>query len=164
MMARWLVACALVAASAPPGQPPAWRTFEGSWSVTGQRYAVPTETGRDAAAIHVSGAVVLTAGDGLSRGFRGVVVGFDGGGASASIGRSVWTDERGDRIFATVESDGLASGRRFTGAIAGGTGRYAGITGNFEFTWQYVVAADDGTIQGRTTALHGRFRPQAGVP
>jgi hypothetical protein len=161
MIGRWVAACLIAAGAAQPGQANAWRTFEGTWSVTGERRAVPTETGREAAAIYVAGAVVITTGEGLSRGYHGVVVGFDGGDGT-SAGRSVWTDERGDQVFATVAPEGLAQGRRFTGTITGGTGRYAGITGTYEFTWQYVVTSNEGTIQGRTTALHGRVRLQAG--
>ena len=47
---------------------------------------------------------------------------------------------------------------RIMGTFLGGTGRYAGVTGGYEFSWQYVVEAEDGTIQGRATGLKGRFR------
>ena len=64
------------------GQGPApaeWRAFEGSWSVSGRRSTVPIEGGTLAAVVEVSGAVVLTSGEGLSRGFRGEAIGFDDG-------------------------------------------------------------------------------------
>jgi hypothetical protein len=46
------------------------------------------------------------------------------------------------------------------GTITGGTGRYAGLDGEYAFTWQYVVAPADGAgvIQGRAADLSGRVR------
>ena len=140
----------------PASDQAAWRTFEGSWSASGHRQSLQTE-GRTASTIYLSGAVVLTVSEGVSRGFRGEVIGFDDG-ATASIGRSVWTDERGDRIFATLRGETIGTGRRFAATITGGTGRYAGITGEYSFEWQYVVEADQGTIQGRAVGLKGRYR------
>ncbi len=141
------------------GPPPAdgWRTFEGTWSATGERQTLPTEGAKPAAVVRLSGAVVLTGGSGLSRGFRGEAIGFDDG-RSVGVGRSVWTDERGDRIFIELKGEAFQTGRRIAGTITGGTGRYAGITGDLSFTWQYVVQADAGEIQGRAVGLKGRFR------
>jgi hypothetical protein len=152
-----VLAAAMHAAVALGGQPgePAWRRFEGTWSATGQRQALPTGTGHDASTVQLSGAVVLTSAEGLGRGFRGEAVGFDEG-RGRSVARWVWTDEHGDRIFGSAEGESVATGRRFTATITGGTGRYTGITGDFTCTWQYVVAAD-GTLQARGTALSGRY-------
>ncbi len=137
---------------------PAWRTFEGSWSMTGQRQELPTEGPRPAAILAVSGAVVITRGDGLARGFRGEALAFDDG-SHLAVGRCVFTDERGDRIFATLAGEEPGTGRRVAGTITGGTGRYAGITGTFTFDWQMLLRLDDGAIEARTTSLAGRYRP-----
>ena len=134
-----------------------WRTFRGSWSASGDRRTLATESGRLAAVIQMSGNVVVTAGDGLSRGFRGEAIGFDDG-VSASAGRAVWTDERGDRIYSTIAGETIGTGRRVAGTITGGTGRYAGIMGEYRLTWQYVVLAEETAIQGRAVDLEGRFR------
>jgi hypothetical protein len=107
--------------------------------------------------VQLSGAVAITAGEGLSRGFRGEVIGFDDG-AGLTVARCVWTDDRGDRIFSQLKGDTIASGRRIVGTISGGTGRYAGITGEYGFEWQYVIEAEAGTISGRAIGLRGRFR------
>jgi len=147
-----------LAASAPAQEN--WRTFEGSWSATVRRDTLPTEGEREAAIIHLSGAVVLTSGEGLSRGFRGEAIGFDDG-QNIRVGRSVWTDDRGERIFAALEGEALATGRRTVGRVTGGTGRYEGLTGEFTLTWQYVVQAEDGTVQVRTTDLKGRYLPRS---
>ena len=75
------------------------------------------------------------------------------------MGRAVWTDEHGDRIFSRLKGEPLATGRRIVGTITGGTGRYAGLEGEYSFTWQYVVAAEDGAIQGRGGAPRGARAP-----
>jgi hypothetical protein len=161
------VAAALVAAAAIPARAPApahqapapgaWRTFEGAFSASGQRQTLPTESGRPAVTVQLSGAVTITAGEGLSRGFRGEAIGFDDG-AGLTVLRGVWTDERGDRIFSHLKGDTVAAGRHIVGTITGGTGRYAGITGEYSFDWEYVIEAEAGLISGRAVGLRGRFR------
>lgn len=147
----------LIAATATPALPQeGWRTFEGSWSASGRRETLPTDGTRPASVLRISGAVVLTTGDGLARGFHGDAIGFDDG-DSAPVGRAVWTDDRGDRIFSTLVGEPLETGGRVTGRITGGTGRYAGLAGEYVLTWQYVVRTEDGTVQGRTVDLRGRF-------
>jgi hypothetical protein len=134
-----------------------WHAIEGSWSGAGQRQTLQTESGRTASTVYLSGAVVLTVAEGVSKGFRGEVIGFDDG-AKVSVGRGVWTDERGDRIYSTLTGETIGSGRRFAATITGGTGRYAGITGEYSFEWQYVVEAEQGSVQGRAVGLKGRYR------
>jgi di/tricarboxylate transporter len=79
-----LLAVAVIAAQAPaPAQPAAgpgaWRSFEGSLSASGERQTRPTESGRPASTVRSSGPVAFTSGEGLSRGFRVEVIGFDDG-------------------------------------------------------------------------------------
>ena len=143
-------------AQAPP-ESDGWVTFEGSWSATGQMQTLPTEGTRPASIMRLSGSVVLTGAAGMSRGFQGEAIGFDDGG-SVRAGRSVWTDDHGDQIFAELRGEELQTGRHLVGTITGGTGRYAGVTGHYECTWQYVVHTDDGTIQSRAIGLNGRIR------
>jgi hypothetical protein len=163
---RWRALClfavlALASASATgQGQGVAtaaeWRTFTGSWSAVGQRQTLPTEHGTDAAVVQLSGTLLLSNVQGLSRGFRAEVIGFDDG-AAASTGRAVWTDGRGDRVFSTIRGERVAAGKRITGTLTGGTGRYQRVIGDYTFTWQYVVSEGD-TIQGRAADLAGRVR------
>ena len=125
---------------------------------TGQRQTLPTEDGDLAVTVQLSGAVAITTGAGLSRGFRGEVIGFDDG-AGLVAGRVVWTDERGDRIFSALNGEGLAAaGRQMRGTIVGGTGRYAGMTGEYEFRWHYLIAAEGSVVNGRAVDLRGRVR------
>ena len=134
-----------------------WQAFEGSWSVSGQRSTVPTEGGAAAAIVQASGAVVLANEGELRRGFRGEAVTFDDG-LGVSLGRAMWTDERGHRLFSRLKGEPLETGKRIVGTITGGTGRYAGLEGEYSFTWQYVVEAEDGTIEGRAVDVKGRIR------
>ena len=162
LMAAALVAAAALAAQGPPPAPRApepgvWRSFEGTLSASGQRQTLPTESGRPAVTMQLSGPVAITAGEGLRRAFRSEVVGFDDG-AGLTVLRGVWTDDHGDRIFSALRGESVASGRRISGAFTGGTGRYAGITGEYSFEWQYVVEAEAGTISGRAIGLRGRYR------
>ena len=140
-----------------------WQAFEGSWSVSGQRSTVPTEGGAAAAIVQASGAVVLAKAGDLGRGFRGEAVTFDDG-QGVSVGRAVWTDEHGDRLFSRLNGEPLAAGKRIVGTITGGTGRYASLEGEYSFTWQYVLSAGDGAIQGRAVSLQGRVRRKGATP
>ena len=80
------------------------------------------------------------------------------------VGRSVWTDERGDQVFSELQGEGTAASNHITGKFLGGTGRYAGATGSYEFSWEWVMEAEDGTIHGRAIELKGRVLPgPAGV-
>ena len=74
------------------------------------------------------------------------------------VGRAVWTDERGDKVFSELKGEWVGTGNHIAGTFLGGTGRYAGATGEYEFQWQYVLAAEDGAVSGRTTGLKGRAR------
>jgi hypothetical protein len=142
---------------------PEWRTFVASWNAIGHRHVIPSESGRPAAIIQLAGSVVLTTGSaGLSSAFHGEAIAFDDA-AQVSAGRAVWTDSRGNRIFSVLKGEPMAKERRIFGTITGGTGPYAGITGDYQLTWQYVVETDDGALQGRGVDLNGRFRLGSGV-
>jgi hypothetical protein len=140
-----------------------WRTFEGSWSVSGRRTTVPVESGAVSAVVEVSGAVALAKAEGVSHGFRGEAIGFDNG-QGVSLGRAVWTDEHGDRLFSLLKGEPLETGRQIVGTITGGTGRYASLEGEYSFTWKYVLSAEDGSIQGRAVRLVGRVRRKGPTP
>ena len=157
-----IAGCAVTASAR--GQEPAsegWRPFEGSWSAAGERHTLPVERGEVAAIVRLSGALVLKTGDGLSRGFRAEAIGFDAG-RGAGVGRAVWTDERGDRIFSDIAGAPGRDRREVNGTITGGTGRYAGIAGSYRFTWDYLMPADDGRIQAGAVSLAGRYRREGG--
>jgi len=143
--------------SQQPPPPPEWRAFDGAWSAAGRRQTLPTEGARGAATIQLSGSVVLASSAGLSRAFHAEAIGYDDGGRLAG-GRAVWTDTRGDRVFSELRGETLATGRRIAGTITGGTGRYDGIAGDWELTWQFVVETEEGEVQTRAADFRGRYR------
>ena len=63
------------------------------------RHTVSVEGGTAAAVVELSGAVVLTTGEGLSRGFGGEAIGFDDG-QGVSLGRAVGLKGRARRAEA----------------------------------------------------------------
>ena len=108
--------------------------------------------------VQLSGAVSITTGTGLGRGFRGEAIGFDDGGGLAA-GSVVWTDDRGDRIFSVLRGEAMAAaGRQMRGTITGGSGRYTGFAGEYEFTWQHVITTDGNAVNGRAIDLRGRVQ------
>ena len=148
---------AVAARAQEPALGSEWRTFDGSWTATGRRQTLPTEGGGSASVIQLSGTVALRNAPGVPGGFRGEMLGFDDG-RSVSAGRAVWTDSHGDRVFSALRGERIETGRRVTATITGGTGRFVGIVGDYELTWQYVVRGDDDVVQGRAVDLKGRFR------
>ncbi len=128
------------------------RPFSGSWTASGTRHAIPTASGQ-AAIVRMSGTIVLTSGQ-LGRGFRAEAIAFDDG-ETAGVGRAVWVDGGGDRIYSELHVEPIGTGRRITGTITAGTGRYAGASGDYTFTWRYVVTPGGSEVQGHTTDLAG---------
>jgi hypothetical protein len=154
-LACFLTLLVLPALLASGQHPPAVHEFpfEGTWSATGTRQALPVGPGKRAVIFYLSGSMILTAHEGLSRGFRNEAIGY--GTESGLKASCVWTDDEGDQIFSELEGPGLGSGSHVVGTVTGGTGRYAGATGHFEFDWQFVVDAPDGVVQGWAVGLRG---------
>jgi hypothetical protein len=73
-------------------------------------------------------------------------------------GRCVWTDERGDMVYSELKGEWVGSGNHIAGRFIGGTGRYASVTGDYSFQWQYVIDTEDGAVSGRVVDLKGRAR------
>ncbi len=143
----------------PPGE---WRTFEGTGTVTGHRQTLPLGPDRKVSIFNLTGSTLIVGEQRLGEGFRSEAIGFADS-AKGSMAWSVWTDSRGDQVFGELRGGPVGTGRRFSGTFLGGTGRYAGITGEYGFEWQFVIDEDAGTFQGRITGLRGRFR-WAGQP
>jgi hypothetical protein len=163
-----LLAAAGVAACllAPAAAAEEWRPFSATWALSGRRTTVPTEGARGAAILHASGSFVITKGDVVGRGFFGEIVGFDDGGTLLA-GRAVFTDAQGDRIYATIKAQPLGTGRTATATITGGTGRWAGLEGDFTFAWRYVVESGENDFDAVSVNVEGRARrapPKAAAP
>jgi hypothetical protein len=135
--------------------------FSGSWNAAGSRKIISLGGERRAATINLRGSILLAGPGRPGVGFRSDVIALADT-ETGLIGRSVWTDEKGDQVFSELKGEGIAAKDHITGTILGGTGRYAGVTGSYEFSWQSVIETEDGSIQGNATGLKGRF--QAGQP
>jgi hypothetical protein len=147
--------------SSPAAQPGDWHEFEGTWNAAGSRRTMALGDGRSGALIDLRGTMFLAGPGRPGAGFRSEVIALVDSGTGL-VGRSVWSDERGDQAFSELKGEGTAARNRITGTFVGGTGRYAGATGTYEFSWQYVVEAEDGSIQGRAIGLKGRVRVGTG--
>jgi hypothetical protein len=73
-------------------------------------------------------------------------------------GRCVWTDEHGDKVYSELKGEFVATGNHIVGTFLGGTGRYAGVTGEYSFQWRFIVESEDGAVSGRAVDLKGRAR------
>jgi hypothetical protein len=168
------VALALALVACGPAKPPdpaagsgEWREFEGSWNAAGTRRTIPLGAARKGSILDLRGTMLLAGQGRPGVGFRADVIALVDS-ETGLVGRGVWTDERGDQVFSELRGAGTAARNRIAGSIVGGTGRYAGATGSYEFSWQFVMEAEDGAIQGRAVELKGRVRPgqpaAAGLP
>ena len=161
MVALTLAAAGCGPASEPPSPAMAsgeWREFEGSWNAAGTRRTIPLGADRRGSIIDLRGTMLLAGPERPGVGFRSEVIALVDS-ETGLQGRSVWTDERGDQVYTELKGEGTAARNRISGTILGGTGRYAGATGTYEFSWQFVLEAEDGSIQGSAVGLKGRVRP-----
>jgi hypothetical protein len=129
----------------------------GNWSATGTRQMLVLDSGRWAAIFDLSGSLLLTGEQRPSVGFKSEIIGF----SDSLIGvqaRSVWTDEHGEQVFSELAGKEAGPGKRIEGKFVGGTGRYAGVTGEYSFKWQHLVGSEDGRVSGRVVGLKGWAR------
>ena len=134
-----------------------WHAFVGSWTASGTRHTLHLGGDHWASIVKVSGSMLLGGDRKLGVGFLAEVIGLSDD-VHGFVGHAVWTDERGDRVFSAVRGQSVGAGKHITGTVTGGTGRYDGIAGEYELQWQYVIEAEEGTVQGRAIDLKGRFR------
>lgn len=166
-----LLALALAAAACGPAKDSPtqalaageWREFQGSWNAAGKRQTLPLGGDRRGSILSLRGTMLLAGAGRPGTGFHCEVIALVDS-STGLVGRSVWKDERGDQVFSELQGEGTAARNHITGTILGGTGRFAGATGTYEFSWEWVMETDDGSIQGRAVELKGRVRPgpQAG--
>ncbi len=135
-----------------------WRPFAGSWNAAGTRHTIPLGADRRGSIIELKGTMLLAGPERPGVGFLSQAIALVDS-ETGLVGRSVWTDEHRDQVFSELKGEGTAARNRITGTILGGTGRYAGATGSYEFSWESVTEGEDGAIQGRAVDLKGRVRP-----
>jgi hypothetical protein len=175
-MRLFAIAVLLAVAGCSPSSTPAdaplaateWREFQGTWTATGNRQVMRLGAERRASIASFDGTLLLAGSLRPGVGFRAEALVLTDS-ATGMVGRAVWTDEHGDQVYSELRGEGAATGNRVVGTLIGGTGRYSGATGDYEFSWRFVLEAEDGTVQGQSQGLKGRVRfgtppivPQAG--
>ena len=163
VVAVGVVALATSSCSPPPSSPAnapvgsEWREFEGTWTAAGSRQSIALGADRRASVSTLKGSLLLSGASRPAVGFRAEAVVFNDS-ATGMVGRAVWTDAHGDQAWSELRGEGTATGNRIVGTFVAGTGRYAGVTGNYEFSWRFVLETEDGTVQGQSVGLKGRIR------
>jgi hypothetical protein len=137
-----------------------WREFQGTWTAVGKRHAIPLGMARRASIAHFEGSLLLTGPSRPALGFRAQAVVLDDS-LTGRIGRAVWTDERGNQIFSEIRGGATATDNRHFGTFVGGSGRYAGATGTYEFSWRFMIEGEEGVAQGQSVGLKGQVRIDA---
>jgi hypothetical protein len=137
-----------------------WREFEGTWTAVGKRQVIPLGGERRASIADFNGSLMLTGPSRPAVGFRAEAIVLNDS-VTGMVGRAVWTDERGDQVFSELRGETTATGNRLFGTFLGGSGRYAGAIGSYEFSWRFLLEAEDGTVQGQSMGLKGQVRAPA---
>ena len=139
--------------------PPAveWHEFQGTWIAAGSRHTMSLGGDRRVSIVKLEGSLMLAGSSRPAAGFRAEALALSDS-ATGMVGRSVWTDDHGDEVYSELRGDGTATGNRIVGTFLGGTGPYSGATGTYEFSWRFVLEAEDGTVQGQSMGLKGRVR------
>ena len=134
-----------------------WHEFQGTWTAAGSRNIMRLEGERRASIANFSGSLVLAGPSRPNVGFRAEAIVFNDS-LTGLTGRAVWTDEHGDQAFSELQLTGTQADNKIVGKFTGGTGRYAGATGTYEFAWRFVLESEDGNMQGESVGLKGRVR------
>jgi hypothetical protein len=151
-----LTACSSVPKATAPVSPESeWHDFQGTWTAAGSRYTMQLGADRRASVANFDGTLLLAGPSRPAIGFRSEAVILNDS-ATGMVGRAVWTDEHGDQVYSELRGDGTATSNKILGTFVGGSGRYAGATGTYEFSWRFLLETEDGTVQGQSIGLAGR--------
>jgi hypothetical protein len=135
------------------------REFTGTWNAVGSRKTIQLGEGRTSSVLELEGPVLLAGPQRPGVGFQSHTIALSDS-TTGLLGRSEWTDENGDKVFSEITGTGTAAQNKLQGRIVGGTGRYSGVTGTYDFSWSYLIETDDGTVQGRAVGLTGQVTKQ----
>lgn len=142
-----------------------WHEFSGTWTATGRRQDIGLGGARRASVADYSGSLMLYGTSRPALGFRAEAVVLNDS-ATGLIGRVVWTDDTDDHIYSELRGETTPAGNRIIGTFVGGSGRYQGAAGGYEFSWRFLLETEDGIVQGQSMGLSGkvRFLPTQGSP
>jgi len=134
-----------------------WHEFYGTWTAAGNRWTMQFGREQRASIANLEGSLILQGASRPAVGFRAEAMVLTDS-VTGMVGRAVWTDERGDQVYSELRGEGTAAKNRIVGNFLGGTGKYTGVTGTYEFSWRFVIENEDGNVQGESTGLNGRVR------
>jgi hypothetical protein len=135
-------------------------TFTGTWSATGNRQTMHLESGHRTDIFWLTGSLMLYGPQRPTRGFKAEIIGFSDN-QTGMQGRSVWTDNFGDKVFSKLDSDTSDPGTLINGTFIGGTGRYSSLMGEYTFKWKRMINNENGVVSGRVVDLNGWAKLQA---
>jgi hypothetical protein len=134
-----------------------WHEFQGTWTAAGSRSTMQLGSDRRVSISNLSGSLLLAGPSRPAVGFRAEAMVLNDS-VTGMVGRAVWTDEHGDQAFSELQGAGTATNNKIVGTFLGGTGRYSGATGTYEFSWRFVLETEDGNVEGQSLGLKGRVR------
>jgi len=134
-----------------------WHEFQGTWTAAGSRSTMRLGSDRQVSISNLSGSLLLAGPSRPAVGFRAQAMVLNDS-VTGMVGRVVWTDERGDQAYSELQGEGTGTNNKIVGTFLGGTGRYSGATGTYEFAWRFVLETEDGSVQGQSIGLKGRVR------
>jgi len=134
-----------------------WHEFSGTWTAVGSRQVIGLGDDRRASVADYSGSLMLYGTSRPALGFRAEAVVLNDS-TTGLIGRAVWTDDTNNHVYSELRDETTPAGNRIVGTFVGGSGRYEGATGTYEFSWRFLLEAEDGTVQGQSMGLSGKVR------
>jgi hypothetical protein len=134
-----------------------WHEFNGTWTAAGSRQAIGLGGDRRASVADYSGSLMLYGPSRPALGFRAEAVVLNDS-FTGLVGRAVWTDDVGDQVYSELRGETTSTGNRIFGTFLGGSGRYQGATGTYEFSWRFLLEGEDGTVQGQSMGFNGKVQ------
>jgi hypothetical protein len=134
-----------------------WHEFSGTWTAAGSRKDIGLGSDRRASVADYSGSLMLYGRSRPALGFRAEAVVLNDT-ATGLVGRAVWTDDTDNHVYSELRGETAAAGNRIVGTFVGGSGRYQGATGTYEFSWRFLLENEDGIVQGQSLGLSGKVR------
>jgi hypothetical protein len=134
-----------------------WHEFNGMLTAAGSRQAIGLGGDRRASVADYSGSLMLYGPSRPALGFRAEAVVLNDS-TTGLVGRAVWTDAVGNQVYSELRGESAATGNRIFGTFLGGSGRYQGATGTYEFSWRFLLEGEDGTVQGQSMGFNGKVQ------
>jgi hypothetical protein len=135
--------------------------FKGTMIANGTRTPFPFGDGRQVFTFRLGGHVSLQTPLGKKKDYWSECIGLADS-ITGVVGRCTWKDLDGPEIYLTIQSDKLQQGSQVTGTIVGGSGKFAGISGDLSFNWSSVITQTDAdgsvNVTGQTRNLAGSYR------